>query len=449
MHYLPLTENDREEMRKSLGIRATDELFQCITSTGCRFPSAGLPEALSEPELIAKFREFAARNTYPDHLSFLGGGAYDHFIPEVVNALSGKAEFLTPYTPYQPEVSQGSLMAMFEYQTMMTQLTGLDVANSSLYDGGTAAAEGLLLIVRKTGVNRVLVAETLHPEYLEILRTYVRNLGIELVTVGWDRSNGRVDENDLQSKLATPAAGFLFQSPNFLGVAETAQPLCEKVHAAKGHAVMVVAEAMSLALLTPPGACGVDLVVGEAQSFGMPLSFGGPTLGFMALKEEFLRQMPGRVVGQTRDVDGRRGYVLTLSTREQHIKREKATSNICSNEAWCALRAGIYLAALGRQGLRDVARQCHQNAAYFVDRLEKLPRVQVLFARGFYNEVVISLPGMTSDALLTRLRSHKILAGIPLKWFHPEMTGEILVAFTEMHKTSDIDRLVSALGELA
>ncbi len=448
MHYLPLTETDREEMRRFLGIQHTDELFHCISSAGCHFPLAGLPGALSEPELIARFKAFAAANTFPDHLSFLGGGAYNHFIPEVVNSLSGKAEFLTPYTPYQPEVSQGSLMAMFEYQTMISQLTGLDVANSSLYDGGTAAAEGLLLIVRKSGINRVLVAETLHPEYLEILRTYVRNLDIELVTVNWDRASGRVDQADLQAKLATPAAGFLFQSPNFLGVVEDGTAISQQVHGAKALVVQVVAEAMSLAMLTSPGACGVDLAVGEAQSFGLPLSFGGPTLGFMALREEFLRQMPGRVVGQTLDVDGKRGYVLTLSTREQHIKREKATSNICSNQAWCAVRAGMYLAALGRRGLMDVARQCHQHAAYFVSRLEKMPRVKVAFAHGFYNEVTISLPGIASDALLARLREHKILGGIPLKWFFPELTGEILVAFTEMHSQPDIDRLVSVLGEI-
>ncbi len=368
MRYLPLTDAEREEMKKVIGIADVKELFSCLPSAHCHPPLDTLPAALSEPELVAAFRDFAGKNSFSGRLSFLGAGAYAHFIPEVVTYLSGKGEFLTPYTPYQPEVSQGSLQAIFEYQTMMAMLTGLDVANASLYDGATAAAEAVLLAVRRSGRRRVLLAGNLHPEYAAVIRTYVQNLPIELETVAVDAGSGRVDEQDLRAKLDETVAAFIFQSPNFLGVVEDARAIAAAAHAPKAYAVQVVAEAMSLAYLASPGACGVDIAVGEAQSFGLPLGFGGPYLGFMAAREEFLRAMPGRLVGQTVDLDGKRGYVLTLSTREQHIKREKATSNICSNEAWCAMRAGMYLAVMGKHGLARAARACHLNAAYFVSR---------------------------------------------------------------------------------
>jgi len=355
---------------------------------------------------------------------------------------------LTPYTPYQPEVSQGSLQAMFEYQTMMTMLTGMDVSNSSLYDGGTAAAEGVLLAVRKSRKNKILIAGNLHPEYIEIINTYIQNLGIEADTVAFDPTTGKLDLAELKAKMNGEAAGCIFQSPNFLGVVEDTKEISDIIHTEKAYSIQVVAEAMSLAMLTPPGECGVDIVVGEAQSFGLPLSFGGPYLGFMTVNKDFLRQMPGRLVGQTVDSQGRRGYVLTLSTREQHIKREKATSNICSNQAWCAMRAGIYLATMGKRGLMDISRANHLGAAYFVKATAGFDHVSVKYTSNFYNEVVLEIKNLPVADFLAKLEGQGILAGIPLHWFYKEFANCILVNFTELHKKEDIDRLVKAIGEL-
>ncbi|HSQ35700.1 MAG TPA: aminomethyl-transferring glycine dehydrogenase subunit GcvPA [Candidatus Binatia bacterium] len=449
MRYLPLTEPAREEIKKVIGIGDVRELFRSIPKDQRFFSLDAIPAALSEPELIADFKALGGKNSFREYLSFLGSGAHAHFIPEVVSYLSAKGEFLTPYTPYQPEISQGSLQAIFEYQTMMSMLTGLPVANASLYDGGTAAAEALLLAVRKSGRQRVLLAESLHPEYMAIIRSYVQNLSIELVTVPVDPQDGRIDVRDLRSKLNDRTAAFVFQSPNFLGLVEDSGVLAAAVHQSQAVAVQVVAEAMSLAYLRPAADFAVDIVAGEAQSFGLSLGFGGPYLGFLTAREEFLRQLPGRIVGQTKDVDGKRGYVLTLSTREQHIKREKATSNICSNEAWCALRAGMYLATMGKEGLAQAAGDCHLNAAYFVREVAKLPQVRVVYKRNFYNEVLLEINKGTAAAFLAALKKNKVLAGIPLDWFYPEATRRVLLSFSETHGREDIDRLLRLIGECA
>jgi glycine dehydrogenase subunit 1 len=447
MRYLPLTDAEREEMKQVIGISDVKDLFSCLPSGQCFPPLGRLPAALSEPELVAAFQEYGRRNSFSRHLSFLGAGACSHFIPEVVSYLSGMGEFLTPYTPYQPEVSQGSLQAIFEYQTMMAMLTGLDVANASLYDGATAAAEAVLLAVRRSGRCRVLLAANLHPEYAAVIRTYVQNLPIELLTVAVDEASGRVDGNDLRARLDDASAAFVFQSPNFLGVVEDARAIADAVHGRKAYAVQVVTEAMSLAYLAAPGEAGIDMAVGEAQSFGLPLGFGGPYLGFMAVREEFMRQMPGRLVGQTVDLDGRRGYVLTLSTREQHIKREKATSNICSNEAWCAMRAGMYLAVMGKNGLDRAARACHLNAAYFARAAARQGKVRVVYPKNFYNEVLVEVPQGGAAGLAARLKGKGILAGVPLSWFDPAQKDRLLLAFSELHDRAAIDRLLTAIGE--
>ncbi len=450
MRYFPLTDSDREEMRKFLGISETRELFSDIPAEKSYYPLDNIPSAVPENVLIRIFKEIAGKNKYSDYLSFLGGGAYNHFVPEVVNALSSRGEFLTPYTPYQPEVSQGSLQTMYEYQTMICQLTGMDVSNSSLYDGGTAAAEGALLALRKARKkNTILVAKNLHPEYIEIIETYISDLDeYNAVYVDYDKTTGTVDLVDLEKKLRADCAGFLFQSPNFFGTVEAVQKISDKLHAQKAYAVQVVAEAMSLPMLTPPGDNGVDIVVGEAQSFGLPMSYGGPFLGFMAVKKEFVRQMPGRLVGQTVDADGARGYVLTLSTREQHIKREKATSNICSNQAWCAMKAGMYLSTMGKQGLMKVAKHNHLNTAYFVKEIAKFGHVEVTYKKNFFSEVVLEIKNMTVDQFQEKLRDAGILAGIPLKWFFKDMEASVLLNFTELHEKSDIDKLVTAIGGL-
>jgi glycine dehydrogenase subunit 1 len=449
MRYLPLTDAAREEIRKAIGIGGVEELFRSLPADKRYFSLRDIPPALSEPELIAAFKAMAGKNSYGRYLSFLGSGACAHFVPEVVSYLSAKGEFLTPYTPYQPEISQGSLQAIFEYQTMMSMLTGLPVANASLYDGGTAAAEAVLLAVRKSGRSRVLLAESLHPEYAAIIRAYAQNLPIELLTVGMNGEDGRVDARDLQAKLNDQTAALVFQSPNFLGQVEDGAGLAAAVHGRRAYAVQVVAEAMSLAYLRPAADFAVDIVAGEAQSFGLALGFGGPYLGFLTTAEEFLRQLPGRIVGQTKDLDGKRGYVLTLSTREQHIKREKATSNICSNEAWCALRAGMYLSTMGRDGLARAAADCHLNAAYFVRAAAALPNVEVVYKKNFYNEVLLQTKKGTAAGLLAALKEKGVLAGVPLSWFDPADTRRLLLAFSETHRRQDIDRLLGLIGECA
>ncbi len=449
MQYFPLTDKQREEIKQEIGVKDVKELFSDIPNEKAWYSLENIPNSLPENELLKKFNELSNKNTYSDYASFLGGGSYNHFIPEVVNNLSSRSEFLTPYTPYQPEVSQGSLQAMFEYQTMMAMLTGMDISNASLYDGGTAAIEGALLALRKSKKSKMIIAENLHPEYIEIINTYVQNLDIEVEQVSYDRETGKVDLSRLKTKLNDEVGCFLFQSPNFLGVIEDSKEISDTVHLhEKSFSVQVVAEAMSLPFLAPAGEQGVDIVVGEAQSFGLSMSFGGPYLGFIAAKNEFLRQMPGRLVGETKDIDGKRGFVLTLSTREQHIKREKATSNICSNQAWCALRAGIYLSTLGKGGLREISKLNHLNTAYFAQEVEKYDFIKIKYKKDFFNELVLELDGIDSDDFLAKLKKKKLLAGIPLKWFYKTSDNLVLINFTEMHNKGDIDLLVKEIGEL-
>lgn len=448
MRYFPLTDTDREDMRKEIGIKDIKELFSDIPEDKSYFSLENFPRMLHENELIEDFKKYGDKNIFSAFASFLGGGAYNHFIPETVKYLSSKGEFLTPYTPYQPEVSQGSLQAMFEYQTMISMLTGLEVSNSSLYDGGTAAAEGVLLAARKTRKKKIAVASNIHPEYLEIIRTYVQNLDIVIDTIDYNISTGKIDLEKLKSVLTEEHGGILFQSPNFFGVIEDSEEISGLIHEFKGLSIQAVSEAFSLPYLSPPGSNGVDIAVGEAQSFGLPLSFGGPFLGFMAAKKELVRQMPGRLVGQTIDSKGKRGYVLTLSTREQHIKREKATSNICTNQAWCALRAGIYLTLLGESGLRDISKSNHLNTSYFVNKISGFKNIEVKYKNNFFNEIILVIKNMESELFLSELKKKNILAGIPLKWFFEEQKDSILVNFTELHSQDQIDHFIKSVGEL-
>ncbi len=448
MRYFPLTNPERELMKKDIGIKDIKELFSDIPKGKSYFPLDDIPVMLHEDELIDKFKRFGKENDFQNFKSYMGGGAYNHFIPEAVVALSTNADFLTPYTPYQPEVSQGSLQAMFEYQTMISMLTGMDISNSSLYDGGTAAAEGVLLMVRKTRKKKILAATNIHPEYMEIINTYIQNLDVEVEKVDFDLSTGSVDINDLKSKLSDEIGGFIFQSPNFFGTIEDSKLLTETVHDSGGLSTQIVTEAFSLPFLNSPGSNGVDIVVGEAQSFGLPLSYGGPFLGFISTKKEFVRQMPGRLVGETVDTKGNRGYVLTLSTREQHIKREKATSNICTNQAWCALRASIYLTLLGEIGLKEISKSNHLNTAYFVSEISKFDHVSIKFKKNFFNEVVLDVGEIDIDHFISKLNKKKIIPGIPLKWFFKDLTNLLLVNFTELHKKKEIDDFINAIGDL-
>ncbi len=445
MSYISLSDKDKKEMLAKTGAASVDDLFCCIPEAVRLKRGLKVPPALSEPELNALFEDLGRRNTFDRYVSFLGSGAYRHIIPYAVDALSARGEFVTPYTPYQPEVSQGTLQIIFEYQTLICQLTGLHVANASMYDGATGAAEAVLMAQRLTNKNKVLIARSLHPQYRHVIRTYARNLGLKLEEVGFDE-NGEVKAADIDARLDDQTAAVVCQSPNFFGMVEDLKRLADKAHARKALFIVVVAEALSLGILEAPGDLGADIVTGEAQSFGLPLSYGGPYLGFMACRQEFVRQFPGRIAGQAKDVDGQRGFVLTLSTREQHIRREKATSNICSNEALCALRATLFLETLGHDGLRELACQNIHKTRYALAELAKVKGVKVRFGGRPFNEFVLELPKDWKDVDPV-LRKKGYVGGLGLAGAYPELGRSVLVCVTEMHRKDEIDGLAAALKE--
>src|SRR5712691_2412525 len=372
--YIPNAEEDVREMLAVIGVDSIDRLLDSIPANVKLDRLLEIPGPWSEIEARRWFRELATKNkSGVDHLSFLGGGAYAHFQPACVDQMLLRAEFLTSYTPYQPEVSQGTLQSIFEYQTHQCMLTGLDVANASLYDGSTALCEAVLLAERVAkNRHKVVIAKTVHPHYTESVRTYVQNLGYEVVEVGWT-ADGRVDLAALRAACTPDVFAIAIQSPNFLGVLEDYDAIGAAVTGVVK--IAVIAEATSLGIVSPPGAHGFDICVGEGQGWGIPTQFGGPYVGFMVVKDALKRHMPGRLVGETVDVDGRRAYVLTLATREQHIRRGKATSNICTNEALIALAANMYLSLLGKEGLREVAMHCLQKTAYLRKKLSKIGSV--------------------------------------------------------------------------
>ena len=446
MSYVSLSHKDRKEMLAAIGVSSTDELFGCIPE-GLRLKRAlDLPGPEPEPALVRHFAGLGGLNTYSNYLSFLGGGAYDHFIPSVVDYLSSRGEFVSPYTPYQPEVSQGTLQAIFEFQTLICQLTGMDIANASLYEGATGAAEAVLMAQRLKNKPKVLVARTLHPEYRSVIRTYIKNLGVRMEEVPYDEKGG-LDKGALARMLDAETGAVILQSPNYLGVCEDVRAVADLAHGRQALLAVVVAEALSLGILEAPGKLGADIVTGEAQSFGIPLSFGGPYLGFMACMKDFVRQLPGRIAGQTTDVDGNRGFVLTLATREQHIRREKATSNICTNQALCALRATIFLESLGKDGLREMAWQNVQKAGYALDALTRIPGVRRKFAGPHFNEFAIELPKPWAS-VGKALKDKGILAGLGLGESFPELANCVLVCVTDKHAKEDIVRLALSLREV-
>jgi glycine dehydrogenase subunit 1 len=446
MSYLSLSTKDKAEMLARTGVGSVDDLFCCIPEAVRLKRPLDLPAAQSEIELVRTIDAIGRKNAGTGYVSFLGGGAYEHFIPAVVDYLSSRGEFVSPYTPYQPEVSQGTLQAIFEFQTLVCLLTGLDLANASLYDGSTGTAEAVLMAQRVTNRNRVVLARSLHPQYREVVATYIKNLGLEAVEVGFG-PDGRIDKAGLGRLIDDKTAAVVCQSPNFLGVVEDVQALSDAAHAVKALSVVVVAEALSLGLLEAPGRLGADIVTGEAQSLGIPVSFGGPYLGFMACRKEFLRQMPGRITGQTVDKEGRRGFVLTLSTREQHIRRERATSNICTNQALCALRATMFMETLGKQGLRELAWQNAHKAAYAADVLGAVPGVKRRFTGPVFNEFVAELPKPWA-AVGAGLRAKGIIGGYGLEPAYPELKNAVLVAVTELRTKDEIDLLARALREV-
>ena len=440
--YIPNSSEDVREMLEVVGVDSFDRLFDTIPDDVKLKELLDIPGPWSEIESRRWFRELAARNLSPvDHVSFLGGGAYAHYQPACIDQLLLRAEFLTAYTPYQPEVSQGTLQSIFEYQTHQCLLTGLDVANASLYDGSTALCEAVLLAERLgKGKKKVLVAKSIHPHYLATLRTYVQNLGLEIVEVGWT-DDGRLDLGALAGQL-DGAFTIAVQSPNFLGVIED----YDAIGKAAGDLtkISVITEATSLGIVAPPGLHGFDICVGEGQAWGVPTQFGGPYVGFMVVRDALKRHMPGRLVGETVDVDGKRAYVLTLATREQHIRRGKATSNICTNEALIALAANMYLSLMGKEGLREVATQCLQKTAYLRNKLRTVHSIELPFSGPVYNEFVVRTP-FPAEQILADLEHEKFLGGIPLGGFYAGHPNDFLVAVTELHTKEQLDRFAAAL----
>ncbi|MBU1338095.1 MAG: aminomethyl-transferring glycine dehydrogenase subunit GcvPA [Acidobacteria bacterium] len=447
MSYISLSDKDKKEMLARIGIKSLDDLYSCIPADLKLDRDLEVPQALTETELFRYFDTVAKKNTADSYRCFLGAGAYRHTIPAIVDYLSMRGEFISPYTPYQPELSQGTLQIIFEFQTLIAQLTEMDIANASLYDGASGAAEAVLMANRLTRKSKVLVAASVHPQYRGVIEAYVKNLELEIIEIGYDDS-GRVNESELKSRLDEKTAAFVFQSPNFFGVIEDGEALSRRAHEADALSVFLIAEAVSMGILASPGSQGADIVTGEAQSFGMPLSFGGPYLGFMACAEQYLRQFPGRIAGETKDVDGKRGFVLTLSTREQHIRRERATSNICTNQAWCAVRAAIFMETLGAEGMREMARQNMQKARYALDRLTDIPGVEARFSGPVFNEFVLQLERPLSE-IQSVLEGHRIIGGLALDTWMPGFKNCLLVNVTEIHTRDDIDALAAALRTAA
>jgi len=447
MRYIPNSAEEREEMLREMGRKSVGDLFSGIPDRLKLKRPLNLPPALSETDTIDFFRNLAQRNTTRQTgermISFLGAGAYDHFIPTVIDTLISRSEFYTSYTPYQPEISQGTLQAIFEFQTMICELTGMEVSNASLYDGSTAAAEAVLMADRVTNRSKVAIAGNLHPEYRQVIDTYIRNAGIDEITLQFDEKTGALNSDSLSS-LDSNVAAVIAQSPNFFGGVEDLRMLSESAHRAGALFVVVVAEGLSLGLLQAPGRAGADIVCGEAQSFGIPLSFGGSYCGFFATTEKLMRQIPGRLVGRTSDAEGRGGFVLTLATREQHIRREKATSNICTNQGLYALMATIYLSTMGRRGVREVAEQNAQKAHYAAKHIAALDGYHLRYSAPFFNEFVVSCP-KPAEEILRKLAGKKIIGGLALSRFFPQMKNEILMCVTETTSKEEIDSLVEAL----
>ncbi|MEM9293294.1 MAG: aminomethyl-transferring glycine dehydrogenase subunit GcvPA [Acidobacteriota bacterium] len=444
--YLPSGAEDRRVMLDALGAESIDRLFDSLPQEILLQEPVDVEGPLSDRQLRSAFDALQGKNQVAgrDLISFLGAGAYRHDVPALLDPILERSEFLTVYTPYQPEVSQGTLQSIFEFQTFISLLTGLPVANASLYEGATAFTEGVLMADRvQRKRRRVVVARSVHPEYRQTLRTYARNLDLEIVEVGWDES-GRVDVEELASVLDETVSCVAVQSPNYFGVVEPWERVSQPAAEAGAISIGVVAEALSLALLQSPGEGGCDIAVGEARSFGLPLSYGGPYLGFFAASERFLRSMPGRLAGQTVDANGERAFVLTLATREQHIRREKATSNICTNQALCALAATVYLGLHGREGLRRLAEINLQRATALRRAIDGEEDFSSRFASPCFNEFTVRA-GEPAAELVQDLAAHGVLAGVPLGPDYPELDDCFLVAVTESNQPEELEELVRQL----
>ncbi len=442
--YLPLTKEDRQAMFEALGIEKGMDLFDDIPANLVLQRTLDLGAGMGERELAKYFAQAAKENcNVNDYPCFLGAGAYDHFIPATVGAVLSRGEFLTAYTQYQPEIAQGYLQALWEYQSMICEITGMAVCNASMYDGATAAAEAAVLACSSTRRNKIVVATALHPNYRKVITTYAQDFDYEVVEVGME--DGVTQVATVEKLLDKDIACLIVQNPNFFGSWEDLQGLINVAHGV-GALAVVVADPIALALTEAPGKLGADLVVGDGQAMGLPLAFGGPYVGFMTANSKLMRKLPGRIVGETVDVDGKRGFVLTLQAREQHIRREKATSNICSNEALCALGVAVYMTTLGKKGYVEVAKQSLQKAHYAAQALEA-HGVKVAFTSPFFQEFVVKLP-VSVEVANAKLLAAGMLGGLDLGAYYPELTNHMLLCVTENRTKAEIDALVAELGAL-
>jgi len=443
LRYLPKSPQERHEMLATLGLGSAEDLFAHLPAElRLQRSLEKIPPGMSEYEIIDYFRGLGDQGAN-GYASFLGAGVYRHCRPVVIDALATRGEFLTAYTPYQAEISQGVLTTIFEFQTMIAQLTGMDVANASMYDGSTAVPEAALMAIRVTGRDKLLVARSLHPEYREVLDTYRRHQDFPTETVGFDRETGQIDLADLEAKLNGDVAAVIVQSPNFFGIVDQTRKAAELAHRHGALLVVVFTEAVSLGLLQP--SYDADIVVGEMQSFAHPPSYGGPFVGILATKQKFVRQMPGRLVGESVDTDGNRAFCLTLATREQHIRRAKATSNICTNQALIALMATIYMTVFGKEGLRELAEQNLAKAHYLAGEIERQGG-SLVFRGPYFNEFAVRAKGETPAKVNARALENKIVGGLDLARFYRELEGTMLVCATEVSARADMQRFAAAFA---
>ncbi|KGX84999.1 aminomethyl-transferring glycine dehydrogenase subunit GcvPA [Pontibacillus marinus] len=443
--YLPMTEQDKNAMLDSIGVQSSEELFQDIPEKVRFRGELNIKKALSEPELVREMSRLANRNVNTkDYTSFLGAGVYDHYIPSIVDHVISRSEFYTAYTPYQPEISQGELQAIFEFQTMISELTGMDIANSSMYDGGTALAEAVNLSAGQTKKKKIIVSKTVHPQSREVIHSYAKGPNLEVVEI--DEKDGVTDLEAVKREIDEDTASVVIQYPNFYGQIEPLAEVQDIISQQKKTMFIVSSNPLSLGYLTPPGEFGADIVVGDAQVFGIPAQFGGPHCGYFATTKKLMRKVPGRLVGQTKDEEGRRGFVLTLQAREQHIRRDKATSNICSNQALNALASSVALSALGKQGLKEMAYQNMQKARYAYAKLQEA-NIPVKYHGPFFNELVVQFSDSVTS-INEKLEEKGFIGGFDLETVDENMKGAMLIAVTELRTKDEIDRFVQELGDV-
>lgn len=442
MRYIPNSAEERAKMLAEMGVQSIEDFFTSIPEHLRLDKPLNLPPAYAESELIKFFKKLSSKNSDPNStISFLGAGAYNHFRPVVIDTLISRSEFYTTYTPYQPEIAQGTLQAIFEFQSMICFLTGMEVANASMYDGSTALAEAVLMSNRINRRKKVVISQAVHPEYRQVLETYLKSTDLTLETLPFGTS-GQTTLDAIEADNETTA--IIIQSPNFFGSIEDLEAASEKAHKAGALLISVTTEPISWGLLRSPGEAGADIIVAEGQAFGIAPSYGGPYLGIFASRSQYQRQMPGRLIGQAQDSEGNRGFVITLATREQHIRREKASSNICTNQGLFMLMATVYLSTMGRRGLQEVATQNLQKAAYAAQAISSLEGYSLMFSAPTFNEFVVKTPRPAAE-IVKDLASRNIIAGLPLSKYYPDMTHALLVCVTEQNTKAEIDALIAAL----